>query len=454
MEARRCASAEELARLGVPEDFDDPLVLVFKMVSDNGANIKSAWHDGERWVPCVDHTLELCTLPITWVKKRTSGDDGAVRAGSIAEAYAHGRGLVGYLHVSPKAEADFHKAQEALGLAQTKIDLDVRTRWRTAHDMGDQLLHNKLAILEMDKNPSYKDPGETWGKNKLSMTMWDFIEEGTAVLDPAAMASQFLEGDKYVTSSLVVPMTYGLMATSSPQADVKFKNRADDEFNDDELNPAKVPHDQLTDKMQEARKSYHERLISYFDSEVSIDVKKFWFVASMLDVRFKKLTFKNDRMLTARMRRDAVKWLTEEFNRTYKGKVAAKPVPPTPSASSPKPYVKRRKTSTAAFFDDSDDDSNDGGGEEEEEPKDELEAYLALPQVKCKTDKEALDWWRDRADEFPNLSVMARQYLGCPASSAAVERLFSQVGIAFSKKRQRAGADTIADIMFARCNLP
>ena len=59
------------------------------------------------------------------------------------------------------------------------------------------------------------------------------------------------------------------------------------------------------------------------------------------------------------------------------------------------------------------------------------------------------------ANEFPNLAVMARQYLGCPvASSAAVERLFSQVGIAFSKKRQNSSAAVLADIMFARCNLP
>ena len=119
--------------------------------------------------------------------------------------------------------------------------------------------------------------------------------------------------------------------------------------------------------------------------------------------------------------------------------------------ASRQPHIKRRKTSAAAFFDDSD-DSNDSDGDEE--PKDELEAYLALPQVKCATEKEALDWWREHADEFPNLSVMARQYLGCPASSAAVERLFSQVGIAFSKKRQSSGADTLASIMFARCKLP
>ena len=51
------------------------------------------------------------------------------------------------------------------------------------------------------------------------------------------------------------------------------------------------------------------------------------------------------------------------------------------------------------------------------------------------------------------LAVMARQYLGCPATSAAVERLFSQVGIMFSKNRQRSKAATIAHGMFAKINL-
>ena len=214
MEAtRKYVTREDLARLGVPQDFTDPIVFVFKAVSDNGANIKAAWNDGKRWVPCTDHTLELCTLPVTWVQKRPDNSE-SIPKGSVAEAYAHGRGIVGYLHVSVNAEDDFHNAQEKCGLETTKIDLDVKTRWRTAHSMGSQLVYNKPAILEVDKNPAYRDPGETWGKNKISMTMWDYLEEGSAILDDAAWASQFLEGDEYPTSSLVVPMTYRLMATS------------------------------------------------------------------------------------------------------------------------------------------------------------------------------------------------------------------------------------------------
>ena len=48
---------------------------------------------------------------------------------------------------------------------------------------------------------------------------------------------------------------------------------------------------------------------------------------------------------------------------------------------------------------------------------------------------------------------MARQSLGCPATSATVERLFSAVGLAFSDKRQRGEAKTLANLLFAKMNV-
>ena len=77
-----------------------------------------------------------------------------------------------------------------------------------------------------------------------------------------------------------------------------------------------------------------------------------------------------------------------------------------------------------------------------------------MPQIEWKSDWDALKWWEKNAKKFPNLSVMARQYLGCPASSASVERLFSIVGICFSNKRKRSEADTLSDLVFAKQNLP
>ena len=76
---------------------------------------------------------------------------------------------------------------------------------------------------------------------------------------------------------------------------------------------------------------------------------------------------------------------------------------------------------------------------------DELKEYLALPQIENTSEWAGLEWWEENAEflYFLNLSVMARQYLGCPATSATVERLFSMVGIAFSDKRKRSSSETL-----------
>ena len=77
-----------------------------------------------------------------------------------------------------------------------------------------------------------------------------------------------------------------------------------------------------------------------------------------------------------------------------------------------------------------------------------------MPQMKFKNEWGVLDWWRDNQEKFPNLAVMARQYLGCPSTSASVERLFCSVGIAFAAKHKRAHSDTLEGMLFARENLP
>ena len=81
--------------------------------------------------------------------------------------------------------------------------------------MAEQLVGNKPAIFEMDKNPSYKNPGETWGKNKIDMAMWDYLEEGAAILDRAADASQFMEGDKYVFSKVGIAFSKKAKSSSA-----------------------------------------------------------------------------------------------------------------------------------------------------------------------------------------------------------------------------------------------
>ena len=189
-------------------------------------------------------------------------------------------------------------------------------------------------------------------------------------------------------------------------------------------------------------------------------MRQFWFKTSILDPRFKKLSFKHDGMLTDSMRVRAIQWLTNDFNANYEGKAAAAAAAAAgtvgnESAAPVQRHMKRRKISAAAFFADSDDTSDDKHSRGATGASaDELAAYLELPQIKYTTEQDMLDWWKEHQVEFPNVALMARQYLGCPASSASVERLFSSVGVAYSAKRKRASADTLESIMFAQANLP
>ena len=174
----------------------------------------------------------------------------------------------------------------------------------------------------------------------------------------------------------------------------------------------------------------------------------------MLDPRLKKLGFDGNTFIKAGMRRDGVKWLSEEYNTSFKHKVpdpsrkAASPASSNEddegsSEITPAFQPKRRKLTRATFF------KPRVPGEANQVPTpataplpkdedvphdDELAAYLSLPQVDWVSDWDALAWWEKNAKKVPNLSVMARQYLGCPATSATE-------------------AATVADIIFTKINV-
>ena len=54
-----------------------------------------------------------------------------------------------------------------------------------------------------------------------------------------------------------------------------------------------------------------------------------------------------------------------------------------------------------------------------------------------------LKWWKLHAEIYPDLSRMARDYLGIPATSASSERLFSSGSNLITDKRNNLNEDTI-----------
>jgi hypothetical protein len=57
--------------------------------------------------------------------------------------------------------------------------------------------------------------------------------------------------------------------------------------------------------------------------------------------------------------------------------------------------------------------------------------------------KDVLNWWKVHSKIYPDLSRMARDYLGIPATSASSERLFSSGSNLITDKRNNLNEDTI-----------
>ena len=87
---------------------------------------------------------------------------------------------------------------------------------------------------------------------------------------------------------------------------------------------------------------------------------------------------------------------------------------------------------------------------------DELEKYLALP-AETNMDLDVLAWWKakdcvPKDGGLPVLAKMARQFLGRPASSAGVERMFSKAGKLHGDDKKSQEDSSLEHALFAAAN--
>ena len=80
----------------------------------------------------------------------------------------------------------------------------------------------------------------------------------------------------------------------------------------------------------------------------------------------------------------------------------------------------------------------------------EVQGYLDLPALDISTNPAK--YWKNISQKFPILSQIARDVFGVPASSAAVERLFSVARKIFTPQHCRLTDKRFSELMFIRCN--
>lgn len=76
--------------------------------------------------------------------------------------------------------------------------------------------------------------------------------------------------------------------------------------------------------------------------------------------------------------------------------------------------------------------------------RDELTRYLQATEMHISC---PLTYWKERAQEFPKLAMLARRYLGLPASTGSVERMFSIGGIIGRCRRSKMTIETMENVL-------
>ncbi|CAB4062597.1 unnamed protein product [Lepeophtheirus salmonis] len=83
----------------------------------------------------------------------------------------------------------------------------------------------------------------------------------------------------------------------------------------------------------------------------------------------------------------------------------------------------------------------------------ELQRYLREPVIDRKSGNP-YDWCKHNTNRFTRLSALARQYLSCPPSSVASERVFSTIGNIYKDRRSSLKGDNAEKLCFLYYNLP
>jgi hypothetical protein len=77
-----------------------------------------------------------------------------------------------------------------------------------------------------------------------------------------------------------------------------------------------------------------------------------------------------------------------------------------------------------------------------------IQKYLNMQDV----EEDCLQFWRHSQTSLDKLYLAALRALSVPASSAAVERVFSQGGIIFRLHRARMTDKLLSNLIFLKCN--
>jgi len=405
---------------------------------------------------CVDHTIELSV-------KNYTGAEG------VKDTFTRAKGIVAYFNRSTSGINDLKTIQAASDLPQRKPVMDVATRWFSSYNMMNWFREQQQAVqmydvrhgAEASKNDAYK-------ANRLQLDDWNIIEQSMAVLKQAAEVTKMLEGTQYVTISMVLPSIHRLIeSTSDGPLYMPWKPQALMWLDKRQIHP----------KVRAARSLLNKDLETRWINDLPPAARDELDIATMLDPRFKTYNFPGLKSSSLESEYAAAKasldlvWTMDWKPKESQGGLQA-PATPAPPSPPKKTAAKTPSTASSIFatpLAPEEMSTHSPGSSASATPptdtRDDLEKYLSLP-AETNLDLDVLEWWKvrdhslppdihiGRPQGLPTLAKMARQYLGRPASSAGVERMFSKAGKLHDDLKASQNDETLEHALLAAVNCP
>ena len=291
------------------------------------------------------------------------------------------------------------------------------------------LLHATLVRLQ-ELKPYLQELDQRKYITNLSHTEWDFIEQSCQIYEPFTLLQQYYDSEKYVSISMM------------PFLINKMKERLI------HLSDTLARPDILTVFSQILKQ--HLQSPTHLQSTITLseEIPTMMLLAAALDPRTKSLNG------IAEESKDAI------WSEIYMRMQSIQADPDDESALSIKILPELNPRDEHDIFSDLLDKSSStpltityrSSQMELQDYKSEplLVAYSKKDDVKVYHDP--LGWWRDKAQLYPRLAVLARNILAIPTTSLASRRAFSSAGRWIMEARSKIVHDNTASLIFLQDN--
>ena len=368
----------------------------------------------------------------------------------IDRVLAKGRASVGYFNSSTIGNADLMKCCAMVNLPQTSLKQDMPVRWGTTYDMCDSIREKMQPLLLYDVAHGGQKAAKSYATNRYSTEEFSVNNQTVAVLHAAKAVTVLLQADEYPTSNMALPCLYGVIAATEATADVKLPWAPTQVILAEDLRP----------EVAIAREEMNADLKEIWIEKLDEHELEFMLVCVLCDPCKKAMVFP---LVTPELRTKARTMFIREYDMHWapvddtaefiQGEVEAAPQEEeAPVGES----VELAPLNVSSFSDFMSSLSHvtpalpAPPAVVRPQRKSQAEKYLQLEAPPPHTD--LLVWWGQNEDEFPDLARMAAQFLGCPASSASAERIFSLAGRLYDNLTCNMSDGKLEERMWAKLN--